>query len=235
MLTLMFWCSPLNWSTILRMNGPSPPVKPFQKARLTLGPLYSAPVPNRSSLAWPPAPGGVLLPPQAASSRLAPAPAPSPRNWRLFSPPPLVLRSVPMCPTFLAPGPPGQRFLRLVDADVVELGDGAGAAVGDQPDARLGAGGQGPDPAPGPVAAVAAGGGPELVLPVGRVDAVADAQPGHRGRGADRHAAVGGAVGERHLLAELGLAGVPDGDVTQAQEVVVVQVDGQAGLLEVAD
>jgi hypothetical protein len=39
MLTLMFWCSLLNWSTSLRMNGPSPPVKPFQNARLTLGPL----------------------------------------------------------------------------------------------------------------------------------------------------------------------------------------------------
>ena len=95
--------------------------------------------------------------------------------------------------------------------------------------------GQGPDPAPGPVPAVAAGGGPELVLAVGRVDPVAEPQPGHRGRGADGHAAVGGAVGERHLLAELGLAGVPDGHVGEAQEVVVVQVGDQAGLLVVAD
>ena len=95
--------------------------------------------------------------------------------------------------------------------------------------------GQGPDPAPGPVPAVAAGGGPELVLAVGRVDPVAEPQPGHRGRGADGHAAPGGAVGEGHLLAELGLAGVPDGHVGEAQEVVVVQVGDEAGLLEVAD
>src|SRR5215211_3217678 len=233
MLTLMFWCSPLNWSTILRMNGPSPPVKPFQKARLTLGPLYSAPLPNRSSVAWPPAPGGVLLPPQAASSTPAPAPTPSPRNWRRLSPPRLLLRSVPMSPPFSPRS--GRRWLWLVDAEVVELGHGPGPAVGDQPDPGAGAGGQGPDPAPGPVPAVAAGGGPELVVAVGRVDPVAEPQPGHRGRGADGHAAVGGAVGERLLLAELGLAGVPDGDVTQAQEVVVVDVDGQSGLLEVAD
>src|SRR5215211_6744089 len=233
MLTLMFWCSPLNWSTILRMNWPSPPVKPFQKARLTLGPLYSAPLPNRSSVAWPPAPGGVLLPPQAASSTPAPAPTPSPRNWRRLSPPRLLLRSVPMSPPFSPRS--GRRWLWLVDAEVVELGHGPGPAVGDQPDPGAGAGREGPDPTPGPVAAVAAGGGPELVLAVGRVDPVAEPQPGDRGRGADGHAAVGGAVGERLLLAELGLAGVPDGHVREAQEVVVVDVDGQAGLLEVAD
>ena len=99
----------------------------------------------------------------------------------------------------------------------------------------VGPGREGPDPAPRPVPAVAAGGGPELVLAVGRVDPVLEAQPGHRRRGADGHAAVGGAVGEGHLLAELGLAGVPDGHVGEAQEVVVVQVDGQAGLLVVAD
>src|SRR4029453_1616142 len=104
-----------------------------------------------------------------------------------------------------------------------------------QPDPGVGAGGQVPDPAPGPVPAVAAGGGPELVLAVGGVDPVAEPQPGHRGRGADGHAAVGGAVGERLLLAELGLAGVPDGHVREAQEEVVVHIGGQAGLLEVAD
>jgi hypothetical protein len=106
MLTLTFGCSELNWSTSLRMNGPSPPVKPFQKARLTLGPVYSAPVPNSSLLAWPPAPGGVLLPPQADSSTPAPTPAPIPRNCRRDSPRSLE-PSLLISPPFLAPGPPG--------------------------------------------------------------------------------------------------------------------------------
>src|SRR5918994_1328904 len=238
MLTLMFWCSLLNWSTSWRMNGPSPPVKPFQKARLTLGPVYSLPSPN-----WPPpppppppAPGGASVPPpQAASIIEAPAPAPSPRTCRRFSGPWLVLRSLPMSPPFPPRSPPGPRCLWLVDAEVVELGDGAGAAVGDQADPGRGPGRQGPDPAPGPVPAVAAGGGPDLVLAVGRIDPVLETQPGHWGRRANGHAAPGGAVGEGHLLAELGLAGVPDRHVGEAQEVVVVQVGDEAGLLEVAD
>src|SRR4029450_11889824 len=97
---------------------------------------------------------------------------------------PWLMLSLPMSPPFSPRAPPGPRCLWLVDAEAVEPADAPGAAVGDQPDARARPGGQGPDPAPGPVAAVAAGGGPELVLTIGRVDPVAEAQPGDRGRGA---------------------------------------------------
>src|SRR5215210_2357299 len=71
----MLSCSELNCSTSLRMNGPSPPVKPFQNARLTFGPLY---VFEAVAFSSPPASAPVAssldLPPQLASrtpSRIA--------------------------------------------------------------------------------------------------------------------------------------------------------------------
>src|SRR3712207_3308855 len=68
----MFGCSSMNLSTICCMNGPSPPVKPFQYASSTSGPSYS-PVNSGASAAPPPcaASSGVTPPPQAASARPA--------------------------------------------------------------------------------------------------------------------------------------------------------------------
>src|SRR5215218_9783635 len=82
MATLMFECSWVNCWTSFFMYGPSPPVKPFQKARLTLGPsylpVYSPPV------SPPPAPGGPELPPPqaAAANPAAPTAADTPRKLR---------------------------------------------------------------------------------------------------------------------------------------------------------
>src|ERR687890_1489587 len=79
--TLMFWCSALNWSTSFFMYGPSPPVKPFQNARPTFGPSY-VPVnsPPPPPCDW--VPGGPELPPHAAASPASPAAAERPRKLR---------------------------------------------------------------------------------------------------------------------------------------------------------
>src|SRR5918997_1061568 len=82
---------------------------------------------------------------------------------------------------------------------------------------------------------VAAGGRPELVLAVIRVYPVREPEPGRCLRRADEHAAEGGRVGERHLLAELGLPGIPDGDVAEPRPLVVVHVGDETALLVVAD
>ena len=71
----------LNSSTIFFMYGPSPPVKPFQKARATLGPVYVSPSPN-APLEGAPAPGGVLDPEQAARAEAAPTAPNDPRSRR---------------------------------------------------------------------------------------------------------------------------------------------------------
>ena len=67
----MLGCSALNWSTSLRMNGPSPPVKPFQKSSWTFGPSYPfAPLPKLCE----PVPGrGSDVPPHPPSRTAAPA------------------------------------------------------------------------------------------------------------------------------------------------------------------
>ena len=62
------------------MKGPSPPVKPFQKARATLGPVYVSPLPKAPLVGA--APGGVLPPPHAARAALAPTAPREPRNRR---------------------------------------------------------------------------------------------------------------------------------------------------------
>ena len=66
-LTLVAWA--LKSLTIFLITSPSPPVKPFQKASSTAGPVYSAPPEPVSGLpAWP---AGELPPPQAARARPA--------------------------------------------------------------------------------------------------------------------------------------------------------------------
>src|SRR5215213_7414476 len=100
-----------------------------------------------------------------------------------------------------------------VQPEVVELSRRSVALlvpVGHQSDPDVRPGRQGPDPALDPVPAIPAAPGAELVLTVARVDPVRDAQPGRlRGRTDDR-AAVRQPPGVGHLLAELGLPGVPD-------------------------
>src|SRR5215217_175100 len=79
--TLMFWCSVLNWSTSFFMYGPSPPVKPFQKASETFGPSYlpvNSPPPD---CCWVPG-GPEVPPPQAAARPATPTAAEAPRKLR---------------------------------------------------------------------------------------------------------------------------------------------------------
>src|SRR5918997_534881 len=132
--------------------------------------------------------------------------------------------------------------LRRVDPEVVEharRGGGARVvpvlAVRDQADPGRFARRQGPGAAPDKVFSVAAGRGPELVLAVGRIDAVGKPEPGGAGRWTHEHAAVGAPAGVGHLLAELRLAGVPDRDVREPDELVVAQVGDEPALLVVAD
>src|SRR5215207_3108372 len=84
MVTLMFGCSVLNWSTIFFMYGPSPPVKPFQYLSATLGPVYS-PVNSPPPPCWVPG-GPEVPPPQAAARPAAPTAADRPRKLRREKP-----------------------------------------------------------------------------------------------------------------------------------------------------
>src|SRR3954447_1632119 len=78
----MFGFSPMNSLTICFMNGPSPPVKPFQYDSVSGGPSY-VPLNVAAGLAAPPPPAAslaLLPPPQPAIS--APAAAPTPRPMK---------------------------------------------------------------------------------------------------------------------------------------------------------
>src|SRR5215211_2012287 len=82
MVTSMFFSWELNCSTIRRMKGPSPPVKPFQNDRFTFGPLYSLPLPAPACCCTAGFSSGP--PPQPVSTKPAPAPALMSRNsWRV--------------------------------------------------------------------------------------------------------------------------------------------------------
>ena len=222
MLTLMFWCSPLNWPTSLRMNGPSPPVKPFQKARLTLA--RCSPCPRRTGRHHRLTAAGARWGAGAAAAGGQQRPA-RPRRPAEELPPvqrPLVADAVlAHVPTFSRPGsrrgPHGRRC--------------GGSRTRRRPRRRrgrsarsAGAGGRVQTPPQVQCAAVAAGGGRNSCSPLaGSIRWLRRSQV--TGPGCRRPCRRGGAVGEGHLLAELGLAGVPDGHVREAQEVVVVQVD----------
>src|SRR3954465_10698412 len=84
--TLTFFAWALKSLTIFLVTSPSPPVKPFQKASSTAGPVYSAPPepvsgcpacpaggppPPNPGPAAPACPAGELPPPQAARARPA--------------------------------------------------------------------------------------------------------------------------------------------------------------------
>src|SRR5215212_10907745 len=74
MLTAMLGCSLLNLWTSFFMYAPSPPVKPFQNARVTLGPSYPlAPPPPGADCCCPGGPAEP--PPHAANPTVAAAPS----------------------------------------------------------------------------------------------------------------------------------------------------------------
>src|SRR4051812_8560778 len=218
MVTLMFWCAALNSSTSFFMNGPSPPVKPFQYASATLGPSY-VPVNSPPPPCWVPG-GPELPPPQAAAKPAAPTAADRPRKFRREKP---EVGVAVMNYSFVR-RESGQGWSWPRNAEVVELGGRADAAVRDQPDARRRTGRQRPGAAPGPVHAVGAHCGSVCLLTGPGKHPVTQPQPSRvRGR-RDEHRPVRRLPGVDLLLAELGRPGVPDGHVREAQEVVVAAV-----------
>jgi hypothetical protein len=79
--TLIFGLAFMKSATICFMNGPSPPVKPFQYDSVTVGPLY--PVVNvPDGLLTPAASWADLPPPHAVSPAAAAAAPPSARRCR---------------------------------------------------------------------------------------------------------------------------------------------------------